>query len=110
MYGVQKRIYCGVCQKFVLPDNYPIHLRSQRHASNVMRNQCTNSMIRKTHYKKKYMKTELVNIIANEAIYQLQYYNNSYLTHKKINEKFLIIFTTLIICLLAFLVYYYLKT
>ena len=53
MYGVQNRIYCGVCQKSVLPDNYPIHLRSQGHASNVMRNQGTNSMIRKTQYRKR---------------------------------------------------------
>ena len=30
------------------------------------------------------MKTELVNNIANEAIYQLQYYKNLYLAHKKI--------------------------
>ena len=55
------------------------------------------------------MKTELVNNIANEAIYQLQYYKNLYLTHKKINKIFLIVFITLIICLRAFLVYYYLK-
>ena len=30
------------------------------------------------------MKTEIVNIIANEALYQLQYYENLYLTHKKL--------------------------
>ena len=53
MYGVQNRIYCGVCNKSVLPDNYPNHLRSQGHASNVVRNQCTNSMIIKTHYMKR---------------------------------------------------------
>ena len=29
------------------------------------------------------MKTELVNNIANEAIYQLQYYKNLYLAQKK---------------------------
>ena len=29
------------------------------------------------------MKIELVNNIANEAKYQLQYYKNLYLTHKK---------------------------
>ena len=55
------------------------------------------------------MKTELVNNIANEAIYQLKYYKNLYLAHKKINKIFLILFTTIIICLIAFLVYYYLK-
>ena len=55
------------------------------------------------------MKTEIVNNIANEAIYQLQYYEILYLTHKKINKIFLILFITIIICLIAFLVYYYLK-
>ena len=55
------------------------------------------------------MKTELVNNIANEGIYQLKYYKNLYLTHKKINKIFLILFSTIIICLIAFLVYYYLK-
>ena len=34
------------------------------------------------------MKTEIVNNIANEAIYQLQYYKNLYLARKKI-KKFL---------------------
>ena len=53
MYGVQNRNYCGVCHTSVLPDNYPNHLRSQVHASNVMRNQCTNSMIMKTQNKKR---------------------------------------------------------
>ena len=37
------------------------------------------------------MKTELVNNIANEAIYQLQYYKKLYLTHKKV-KKILLIF------------------
>ena len=55
------------------------------------------------------MKTEVVNNIANEAIYHLQYYKNLYLTHKKINKIFLILFIIRIICLIAFLVYYYLK-
>ena len=55
------------------------------------------------------MKTEIVNNIANEAIYQLQYYKKLYLVHKKINKIFLILFSTIIICLIAFLVYYYLK-
>ena len=53
MYGVQNRIYCGVCNKSVLPDNYPNHLRFQGHACNVLKNQCTNSMIIKTHYRKR---------------------------------------------------------
>ena len=55
------------------------------------------------------MKTELVNNIANEAIYQLRYYKNLYLAHKKINKILLILFSTIIICLIAFHVYYYLK-
>ena len=55
------------------------------------------------------MKTELVNNIAKEAIYHLQCYKNLYLAHKKINKIFLIFFSTIIICLIAFLVYYYLK-
>ena len=55
------------------------------------------------------MKTEIVNNIANEAIYQLQYYKNLYHSYKKINKIFLILFSILIICLIAFLVYYYLK-
>ena len=54
------------------------------------------------------MRTELVNIIANEGIYQLQYYKNLYLAHKKIIKILLITFSTLIICLIAFHVYYYL--
>ena len=52
------------------------------------------------------MKTELVNNIANEAIYQLQYYKNLYLTYKKINKILLILFITIIICLIAFHVYF----
>ena len=55
------------------------------------------------------MRTEIVNNLANEAIYQLEYYKKLYLTHKKINEIFLILFTIIIICLIAFLVYFYLK-
>ena len=53
MYGVQNRIFCGVCQICVLPDNYPNHLRSQGHAINVMENRCTNSKIMKTLYNKR---------------------------------------------------------
>ena len=33
------------------------------------------------------MKTELVNRIANEAIYQLQYCKKLYLTHRNINKR-----------------------
>ena len=55
------------------------------------------------------MKTKIVNNIANEAIYQLEYYKNLYLIHKKVNKILLIILSTLFICLIAFLVYYYLK-
>ena len=53
MYGVQIRIFCSVCHISVLPDKYQNHLRSQGHANNVMRNQCTISSIVKTHYKKR---------------------------------------------------------
>ena len=55
------------------------------------------------------MKTELVNNIANEGIYQLKYYKNLYLKHKKINKILLILFIIIFICLIAFLVYYYLE-
>ena len=55
------------------------------------------------------MKTELINNIANEGIYQLEYYENLYLAHKKINKICLILFSILNICLIAFLVYYYLE-
>ena len=66
-------------------------------------------MIIKTHNKKRLMKTELVKNIANEAIYQLEYYKNLYLVHKKLNKILLIIISTLFFCLITFLVYYYLK-
>ena len=52
MYCVQNRIYCGVCNKSVLPDKYQKFLRSQGHVNNLMKNQCTNSMILKTQYRK----------------------------------------------------------
>ena len=55
------------------------------------------------------MKTELVNNIANEGVYQLQYYKKLYLAHKKVNKILLIFVITIIICLITFLVYYYLK-
>ena len=51
------------------------------------------------------METELVNNLANEAINQLQCYKILYLTHKKVNNFLLIIFTTIIICLITFHVY-----
>ena len=53
MYAVQNRNYCGVCHTSVLSDDYANHLRSQVHASNVLKNQCTNSMVIKTHYMKR---------------------------------------------------------
>ena len=53
MYYVQNRIYCGVCNRSCRPDNYPNHLKSQGHVNNVLKNQCTNSMIIKTHYRKR---------------------------------------------------------
>ena len=56
------------------------------------------------------MKTELVNDIANEATYQLQYYKILYIAHKKINKILLIFFSTIIICLIAIHVYYFLKS
>ena len=56
------------------------------------------------------MKTENINNIANEAIYQLKYYKNLYLAHKKFNKILLLIFSTINICLIAFRVYYYLKS
>ena len=49
----QNRIYCGVCHISVLPDNYQNHIRSQGHASNVLKNPYTNSMIIKTLNKKR---------------------------------------------------------
>ena len=56
------------------------------------------------------MKTEIVDNIVNEAIYQLQYFNNLYLVHKKVNKIILIIISIIIICLITFLVYYYSKS
>ena len=55
------------------------------------------------------MKTELVNKIANEGIYQLEYYKKLYLVHKKVDKISLIIISIIIICWIAFLVYYFLK-
>ena len=47
MFFVQEKIYCGVCNKSVLPNNYPNHLKSQGHVNNILENQCTNSGIKK---------------------------------------------------------------
>ena len=47
MYCVQDRIYCGVCNKSVIPNNYPNHLKCQGLVNNVLKNQCANSMIKK---------------------------------------------------------------
>ena len=57
------------------------------------------------------MKTvpELVDNIANEAIYQLQCCKILYLTHKNMNKIFLVIFATKFICLITFHVLCYLK-
>ena len=55
------------------------------------------------------MKTELVNNLADEAIYQLEYYKNLYLVYKKNNKILLILLITIFICLIVFLAYYYLK-
>ena len=56
------------------------------------------------------MKTELVNNIANVGIYQLKYYKNLYLVHKKINKILLILLVTIFIYLIASHVYYYSKS
>ena len=55
------------------------------------------------------MRTEIVNNMANEGIFQLQYYKNLYLVHKKINKLLLLIISILLNCLITFLVYFYLK-
>ena len=47
------------------------------------------------------MKTELGKNIANEAIYQLQYYKILYLAYKKIRKIFLIALSTLIVYLMV---------
>ena len=40
----ENRIYCGVCNKSYKDINYAIHLRPQGHITNVMKNQCADSM------------------------------------------------------------------
>ena len=54
------------------------------------------------------MKTEFVNKIANDGKYQLQYIKSLF-THKKNDKRILIHFFTIIICLIAFHVYYFSK-
>ena len=49
MHCSQNRIYCGDCNQSVLPSNYPNHLKSQGH----VKNGSSNSLITKTHYKKR---------------------------------------------------------
>ena len=109
MYCVQNRKYCDVCNKPVIPNKHPNQLKSQGHVNIVLRNECTKSVIIKTHYKKKLIKTELVNKISNEAIYQLQYYKILFPAHKMLNKIILIVFSTVIICLIVFHVYCSLK-
>ena len=55
------------------------------------------------------MKTEVVNNLAAEAIYQLEYCKNLYLVLEKVNKILLIIISTLFICLIVILAYYCLK-
>ena len=54
MFGIQNRIYCDVRHISVLPANYAKYLSSEGHALKVMKKGNTNSMIIKTHYKKRY--------------------------------------------------------
>ena len=68
MYGVQNRIFCGVCHISVLPDNYQTHLRSQGYANNVLKNSCNNSRIIKTRSKKDERKQNL-SIIEQTKVY-----------------------------------------
>ena len=108
MYCVQSRVYCGVCNKSYRPDDYPNHLKSQGHANNVLKNQCLNSLIIKTHHRKK-MKTDLVNNLAIEASYQLHYCKNLHPAHIKINKFLLILISTIIKSFIVIHVCYYLK-
>ena len=101
MYCVQNRNYCVVYNKSYIVFNYPSYIKSQGHNINVLKDHCTKYTEKEIHSIKKYMKTELVNNIANEAIYQLQYYKSFYLAQKKTIEIFLILFSRKIICLIA---------
>ena len=73
MYYVQNTIYCGVCNKLLIANISPNHLETEGCNIVVLVDHCINSTIVKTHLITKQNKTEIVNFIANEAIYQLQY-------------------------------------
>ena len=105
MFCVKNRIFCDACNRSHIANNYPNHKKSQGRIKNVLKNRCTNSMILKTHFIKKQTKTELVNIIANEAIYQLQNYENLYVVLRKFNKRFLVPFSATIFCLVAIHIY-----
>ena len=53
MYCLQNKIYCGVCKKSYLPYTFPNQIKTQKYVDNVLKNQCTNSLMIKTHYKKR---------------------------------------------------------
>ena len=89
------RNYCCVCEKLYIDGRYPIHFKTPGHTNIVLNDQCTTSMIVETYFIKKEMKTELVEKIANEALYQLQYYKNLHLAHKK-NIRTIFIFLSII--------------
>ena len=55
------------------------------------------------------MRTEVVNNLADEALYQLQYCKKINLTQKKFNKILLILLISIFICLIVILAYYYLK-
>ena len=42
VYCVENRIYCGVCNKTVITNNFPNHLKSQSHVNILLKNHCTN--------------------------------------------------------------------
>ena len=47
------------------------------------------------------MKTEIVDVIANEKIYEIQYFKNLYIAHKGINKYFLVFFSAIFLNLIA---------
>ena len=53
MYYSQDRLFCGVCNKSVLPAIYPNHFKSQGLINTVLKSQCKNSLISATQYKKR---------------------------------------------------------
>ena len=55
------------------------------------------------------MKTEFVNNIAKEAIYQLQYDKKINLAHENTNKLILMLFSTKIVCLKATQVQFFVK-